>query len=221
MRLNQRAVIEQIDQVVAQCNLRSPKGFDDFSDLPKEKISEAVSLLFAAIQRLSPPGSSYAKNASLHEKYIVGNSGLALSPLIGILRALRSDYENGNLQSVQELIHADIFADFLDMAEYLLNQGFKDPSAVIIGSVLEEHLRKLCLKSKIPIIQPSGSPKKADTLNADLANADIYSKLDLKSVTAWLDLRNKSAHGHYNDYTKDQVSLMLRGVQDFLVRNSG
>jgi hypothetical protein len=54
----------------------------------------------------------------------------------GILGALRTDYEAGNLQSVIELVHADIFADFFDMADYLLQQGYKDPAAVIVGSML-------------------------------------------------------------------------------------
>ena len=62
-------------------------------------------------------------------------------------------------------------------------------------------------------------PKKADQLNADLANASVYSKLDLKSVTSWLDLRNKAAHGKYSQYTKEQVQLMIQSVQDFMSRN--
>ncbi len=37
------------------------------------------------------------------------------------------------------------------MAEYLLKEGYKDPAAVITGSTLEEHLRKLCIKNGIDI----------------------------------------------------------------------
>ena len=37
-------------------------------------------------------------------------------------------------------------------------------------------------------------------------------------VTAWLDLRNKAAHGHYLEYTKEQVELMLQSVRDFTAR---
>jgi hypothetical protein len=216
MEINKKAAIEQIDTVLSQCALRSPKGYVDFSDLPKSTVIEAVNLLFAAIHRLAPPGTSYRRSAEL----LVGRNGHALMPLTGILRALRSDYENGYLQSFQELLHADIFADFLAMAKYLLEQGYKDPSAVIVGSVLEEHLRKLSLKNGIPIDKEGGTAKKADTLNADLSNANVYSRLDMKSVTSWLDLRNKAAHGHYDVYTQEQVDLMLRGVQDFITRHS-
>jgi hypothetical protein len=41
------------------------------------------------------------------------NMGLALGPLRGILQAIRADYEAGYTQSIVELVHADIFADFL------------------------------------------------------------------------------------------------------------
>jgi len=64
-----------------------------------------------------------------------------------------------------------------------------------------------------------GKPKKADQLNADLAGASVYSKLDLKSITSWLDLRNKAAHGKFGEYTKEQVQFMIQGIQDFMVRN--
>lgn len=99
----------------------------------------------------------------------------ALEPARGMLQALRSDYDSGHLQSVVELVHAGIFADFLDMAYYLLQQGCKDPAAVVTGSVLEAHLRKLCDKHGIPVVKPDGSPRKADTLNSELAGADVYS----------------------------------------------
>ena len=89
---------------------------------------------------------------------------------------------------------------------------------MIAGSVLEEHLRKLCGKSGSPVIQ-NQNPKKADTLNSELASANIYSKLDQKSVTAWLDLRNKAAHGKYSEYTKDQVALMVQAIRDFVSRH--
>jgi hypothetical protein len=221
MQLSQKAVIDQIDAVLQRCTDIKHKSrySDDLSDLPEEA-SEAVALLFAAIGRLSPPGSSYVTNASQHERWVGKNVGVAVAPLLGILRALRADIASGYLQSVAELIRADIFADFIEMADYLLQQSYKDPSAVVVGSVLEEHLRKLCQKNSLLTVLGSGAPKKADSLNSELAAAGIYSKLDQKNVTAWLDLRNKAAHGNYSEYTKEQVAIMLQGIRDFLVRYS-
>ena len=107
------------------------------------------------------------------------------------------------------------------MAEYLLEQNYKDPAAVIAGSVLEEHLRQLCDKNGIEIvIKKNGKlkSKKADSLNSDLYRKLSYGILDQKNVTAWLDLRNKAAHGKYDEYTNEQVDLMLRGVSEFICR---
>lgn len=44
-------------------------------------------------------------------------------------------------------------------------------------------------------------------------------KLEQKSVTAWLDLRNKAAHGEYSEYNENQVKQLIIGVRDFIVRN--
>jgi hypothetical protein len=55
-------------------------------------------------------------------------------------------------------------------------------------------------------------------MNSEIAGAGVYTKLDQKSVTAWLDLRNKAAHGKYAEYTREQAALMLRGVMDFAAR---
>lgn len=60
----------------------------------------------------------------------------------------------------------------------------------------------------------------ADTLNAEIVKAGGYIKLDQKNVTAWLDLRNDAAHRNYSAYDKNQVKLLVAGIQDFITRNT-
>jgi hypothetical protein len=156
-------------------------------------------------------------------KYTDDQYPSAIEAGLGILQAAKNEISGGWLFTVRGLVSAEIFADFLEMATYLLQENYKDPAAVVTGSVLEEHLRQLCNKNSIPVEVSQGGemvPKKADRMNADLSNANVYNKLDHKNVTAWLDLRNKAVHGLYGDYTKDQVELMLAGVTDFMTRNS-
>lgn len=140
----------------------------------------------------------------------------------GILLAIQDEIDGGWIFSVKKLVSAEIFSDFLEMAEHLLEQDYKDPAAVMIGSVLEENLRQLChsigVETEIEKEDGIFIPKSADRINSDLAKAGIYTKLDQKSVTAWLDLRNKAAHGEYREYEKEQVVLMMQGVTDFLAR---
>jgi len=114
------------------------------------------------------------------------------------------------------------FVDFSDV-DFLLSEGHKDAAAVKCGSILETHLRKLCVKNAVqtlttPARGGEAQPKKAERLNADLAAINLYNKLDQKSVTSWLDLRNKAAHGQYHEYNEEQVSLMIQGVREFITR---
>lgn len=139
----------------------------------------------------------------------------------GILRGLREDIEKGHLRTLRELVHAEVFSDFLEMAGYLLSEGYKDPAAVMVGGVLEEHLRQLCRKNGVDIevqARTGFRPKRAEAMNTELVKAGAYSILDQKNVTAWLDLRNKAAHGKYGEYSAEQVELLLRAVTDFLAR---
>ena len=121
------------------------------------------------------------------------------------------------MQSHEELIRADVFAEFLQMADYLVDCGYKDAGAVIAGSTLEGHLRKIATRNKIPT-STEEREKRAASLNAEIAKAGGYSKLDEENVTAWLGLRNKAAHGQYSEYDKGQVKLLIASVRDFLTR---
>jgi len=140
---------------------------------------------------------------------------------LAIVQTIRDEIAGGWLFTIRGLVAAEVFADFLEMAEHLLESGYKDPAAVMAGSVLEEHLRQLCDKHAIPINEQKNDkqvPKKADRLNAELTASTAYSKLDQKQITAWLDLRNNAAHGNYNAYTPEQVEQLLAGVTNFMVR---
>jgi len=218
--LDATEVIRQIDEALSiRVEMRKRSKFDDLSDLKHEL--EEIAIVFAqAIDRFAPPGSVYCRSAeAVFKEHGANNAHYTQIKYAGILQALKRAYQSGYLQSVHELVHADLFADFLEMAEYLLSEGFKDPAAVMAGGVLEECLRKLSLKHGLSIDDGSGKPKKASSMNDDLTKAKVYEKLEQKSVTSWLDLRNKAAHGKYLEYDKNQVAVYLQGIRDFVVRH--
>jgi hypothetical protein len=140
---------------------------------------------------------------------------------VELLRAIRGEVAGDWLFTVKGLVTAEVFTDYMEMAEYLLQEQFKDAAAVIAGSTLEEHLRQLCRKNGIPVVrQKDGKdvPLKADQLNSELTKTAVYTTLDQKQVTAWLDLRNKAAHGEYKEYNADQVKGMITGITEFIGR---
>lgn len=218
-------VLPRLDELIARYEvLRKASKYEDMSDIGNAAASEFVTAAMAAIVDIAGAHSQYALQAQATlAKYSPSYITEAVPHFAGIVKALRSAINSGYLTSVQELIHAELFSDFLQMASYLLDEGYKDPAAVLAGGVLEEHLRKLCTRSGIPIEAPDARgivrPRKAEALNTDLAGNGVYSKLDQKNVTAWLDLRNKAAHGQYAEYTAQQVELFVQAILDFLARN--
>jgi hypothetical protein len=218
-------LIKQLDSVLAYRDdllKKSPTSFGDLTGVPWHDVRKGITLAVAAIERIGGQNSPYATQAKDIEtqKKDLDLQYVAME-LFGVVEALRHDVASGYLRSVQELIHGELFGDFLEMSEHLLNEGYKDASAVIAGSSLEGHLKKLCDKHGISLTLPSSSgtkPKNADAMNADLAKAGAYSPIDQKNVTAWLGLRNAAAHGDYTKYTGDQVRNLIRGVRDFFSR---
>jgi hypothetical protein len=213
------AVIEQIDQLLKRAGL--PPGnlppweyWEDESDGARMTLAAAWA---AGIERLTPRGSQYRELLQDTLSRYTPADALNLASMAGILNAIRNDVEAGYVQSIEELVHADLFGDFLEMAAELLDKGYKNPAAVLGGSVLEEHMRKLAAKHAVPVETGDRRPRKADTINADLVKAGAYNNLVQKQITAWLDLRNKAAHGRYDEYGAEQVALVLEGVRGFLV----
>jgi len=212
---------QQLQVIIEQFDAFERKSqHDDLSDLPKHERQALVTRAISAVRRTGEK-SAYSKEVDrlLKELPLLHTH---TTSIIGVAKGLLEDLKAGYLQTLVEIVHGDVFGDFLEMAQHLCESGYKDAAAVITGSTLESHLRELCRKSgvSIEVRKPDGVvPKKADSMNADLASAEVYSKLDQKNVTAWLDLRNKAAHGKFNEYSKDQVLILISSVRDFITRN--
>lgn len=132
--------------------------------------------------------------------------------LKGIFVAFKNDYTDGYLSSINSLIQAEVFESQLEQAIELLDSGYTLASAVISGIVLETGIREICSRENI-------SHGKLDKMNAELAKAGVYNKLQQKRITALADIRNSAAHGKENEFTKDDVVKMIREVEQFLANN--
>lgn len=223
-------VREQLDALVEQYDeLRTETTTDDLSggatDETRRRVERLCTRVMAASERLLPAGSAYAIQAeeAIHRhprSGIVMNPGGVILRQFEVLRAFSEDWEAGFHQELQASIRAGVFADFLEMAEHVLEDIHKTPAAIIAGFTLEEHLRKLCEARGIATTSARGNPKKANALNADLAKAGEYSsKTEQKDVTAWLGRRNEAAHGNHDEYSDEEAGLMIEGVRGFVTRH--
>ena len=129
--------------------------------------------------------------------------------LRSLIAAAREDYLGGYLFQARALVKAEVLDDALVQAESLLQSDFKDPACILIGVALEVTIKELARQGGI-------AEGKLDRMNVDLCKAGKYNLTKQKQITAWADLRNKAAHGEWNEYNKADVMEMFSGVQRFI-----
>jgi hypothetical protein len=126
-----------------------------------------------------------------------------------VLDAVKDDYDGGYLSSARSLARAEVFDTELELAQELLRQAYKLPSAVVARTVLETALRGLCDLHGLPV-------GKLDAMNASLAKQQVYSVMVQKKVTWLADIGNSAAHGKPEKFSEQDVAEMIDGVTKFI-----
>jgi hypothetical protein len=206
-------IIEQAETALSNGKINQYGTLDADSAKTKTFRTSGLSFILALYGKEHPYYKEFDNVLSRYkyESYINGG--------VEIIKNIRVEIENGWISTIKSIVSAEIFSDFLEMAEHLLISDYKDAAAVMIGGVLEEHLRQLCIDNRIEVTYEKDGkliPIKADRMNSELAKAGIYNKLDQKGVTTQLDLRNNAAHGNYSEYDKKQVEMMYDFVFNFI-----
>jgi uncharacterized protein (DUF433 family) len=104
------------------------------------------------------------------------------------------------------------FDDFLKQAEHLIKNGFYAPAAIVVGSILEDCLRKVCQRNKIGV----STKDTIDPLNVKLGNAGVYDTVLQRRIAAIAEIRNKATHGKWDEILDKDVEEMISQVRDFL-----
>lgn len=222
--MNNEYFIKQANEIISEyAATKNRSNYIDLSDLSDELLTRLITKSKSFVVRIVGIKSEYYKDIlrALDQKHL--GLGTILNYVIGSVIALKEDLENDYLKSYSELLHSEIFGDYIEISSHLLESGYKDSAAVIIGSTLESHLRKLSAKYdvEIEVVREDGKItfKKAERMNSDLVKAEAYSLANQKQITAWLDIRNNSAHGKYDVYGAQEIKLMIQGIQNFILNN--
>ena len=220
-KLDQR-IRNRFDELIAEGNDLIPK-LDAFY---AECISEYLELVVKSCNLIkvvlgnSEKGEKYQRHI---EEMKQGGTRGETKTIVGILKGLKDDYENGFLDDLEEMIIANTSADYMGQAEGLLDEGIPGqydhvPAAVLCGAVLEDSLRRLCQRQTPPIsiTKPNGQPKRLNALIDDLQKANVFNKLKAGQLRPWAQIRNSAAHGKFDEFTREDVESMLDGVKNFL-----
>lgn len=124
---------------------------------------------------------------------------------------------------IEKSIRREVLSNFLDMAARFLDQVDYRPGAtfagILAGATLEEYVRKLAEANGIVTTNSGGEPVKAEPLNAELRVKGVYDLSEELQVRAWIELRNKAARASRDEFTADEIRLMIQGLRDFMVRH--
>jgi hypothetical protein len=151
----------------------------------------------------------YASFVTAEETRPYEDSPTRLKRMGAVFLAAREDFEGGYLNSIRNLVQAELAGGELDQARELFASGYYAAAAVVAGVVLENTLRSLCVKQGLP----AGSMER---MNADLAKSSEYNALVQKRVTALAAVRNSAAHGKSGEYTNEDVKSMIPEVERFV-----
>ena len=143
-------------------------------------------------------------------------NGQPAEALLGVVRSALDIWRNGYHLEVETFASSEVFADFFQMAESLLGSPYHPAAAAtLVGGVLEEHLRAMCIRREISVKKDKGGVKSLGSLNEALSAKKVYIAAKKQQVEAWIKLRNDAAHGKWDEVEEDDVRRMLVGVQSF------
>jgi hypothetical protein len=201
-------LIAKADQVLAT-HEPNPPNVIGFPTLDDASFSEWQTQSLAFLMNLL--GEHHVYVESFREKVAGGYLG-SVEAGKGILMAVREDVALGYLARVKALVAAELFSDFVEMGEHLLDAGYKDPAASLAGAVLENGLQQIATEQGIKL----KAREDLSSLNSKCAQAGVYNRLTQKKIQVWTGVRNHADHGEFDEYSASDVGEMLAGVTDFL-----
>lgn len=219
------ALIEQIDCVLGetssgvhlvQVRRAEPKG--------DGVLYERMTRYASAIERYAPPESVYRRLCDeilrLHEA--PHNTEQTVERLRAVLIAFKDDVLAAGLFSTESAIHSSVFLDMLRMAEGLLRDSYKDAATVIGGTVLAEHLRKMCEFHGLSLDWVQGDsviPKNVHQMNNALREFEAYGSREHEIIEAMNMVRLKALYSKTDEYTAEESRWVLSTLRDFIVNH--
>jgi uncharacterized protein YutE (UPF0331/DUF86 family) len=141
---------------------------------------------------------------------------------IGRLRGLRESFARGYYRPLQQRVYAEVGGTYLNEAEGLLSSVDKsdlkeaNTACLYAGIALESQLVSLCAAANIDIKKKDGQRKKAAELLEQLKDAGTVDANTAKRLHTYLELRNQSAHGNWEQVSEIAVKEMIVGVRGLI-----
>jgi hypothetical protein len=213
-------VLQRLDKLIKEANdlLALPKVGSGY--LPADRCMVWYTSCKFHLPQLLGDGNPYCQ-AFLLVADTTGRDSVTRGRML--LERVREEYASGGIRDLRDLAAAEVFTDFLGMAQHLHNEKYHHAAVSIAGAVLEDCLRRVHLKR----IGDYEKPSSINKLNMALYNysrehdPSFYPNTQRSQVEAWGTLRNEVDHGRKPDLDGGDAGRMIDGVRDFVVKYEG
>ncbi len=226
-----KQILDELDTILTRFRELSavhndrPKPASEGEDVKVEgvegkDISALIGKAIASVRRISGSDSDYtlAITAVSEQKADApGRTGL----VFGVVKALRDDIHHGRFQPIADPFHfdAETFGGFLNVAVHQLSRGDQKAAAVLAGSTLETHLRKLASGKGLHIDDEEGNSLPVAQVVRELVENGVFDSEQQQRVEEWLVLREAASAGDKEQISVERVRTMIAGIKAFLLRN--
>jgi len=138
----------------------------------------------------------------------------AVAEITAILESLQRDIAAGLVTSITDQARAETFDDFLDHAEFYVQQERKNEAGVIAGVVFEDSLRRVCRKQQI-----LEKDVKLDQLISQLTSNGTFTAVKAKRARVAAHVRTKASHAQWDEFEMADVQATLAFTHEFIAAN--
>ncbi len=214
-------ILNELDAILSK--YREISGMDNgrpSAGLAGREIGPLITKAISTVRKISGSESDYTLAITAvagEQEDVPDRTGL----VFGVLKALRDDIRHGRFQPVADPVYFDApaFAGFLNVAMQQLSRGDVKAAAVLAGSTLETHLRKLAVKNGLDIEDEQGNALPVAQVVLEMTENGVFGSDELQRVEEWLAVRKAASAGEAGQISEEQVHTMIAGISAFLTRN--
>lgn len=133
---------------------------------------------------------------------------------IGVLTNLKSDINLGLITSIERQTAGEIFTDMLSLSKKLIDEGYKDSSAVLACGAFEDSMKKIGLQNGLNVMDAELS----DVINA-LKSKSIMKSIQADVAKSHVSLRNKAFHAQWDKIDVPEIKSLIAFLEEFILKN--
>ena len=210
--IDKQKVIADLEELVEQAqSLIVNKTF-----VPRESVAACqywFSRIVALMDRITPQNSFYNKEAHHLIQRSNRQGGIYtedIHRLAGHLIFIRDAVKDELLLRIEEEIAATDFSEFLNHAKSYFEAQQKVQAAIIASAVLEDTIKKICIKYGIALQQ------KLETLINALKSHSAINKTDAKRLKYYAEIRNSALHASWDEFDLAAIGDLISGTQQLI-----